>query len=262
MLFKLEQKLGHFAIPGILRWLGGFQLLVWGMSLLIPSYAEMLIYDRPAILSGEVWRLVSFAFVPRTANPIWILIMVMFLWFINDSLEGAWGEFRLNVFVFATIFCLSITGMIPILPAGAGVFLHTLLFSACFLAFASEFPNQVINLFAVIPIKAKWLGFVDAAFLLVIVMGAPVMAILVLGGLTPYFVTFGPRFFREIRQRGSATARRTRFESQTRAGPGDAFHVCVSCGKTDVSHPNLDFRVTANGDELCEDCRKKPEPSA
>ena len=43
------------------------------------------------------------------------------------------------------------------------VFFGMVFFSSAFLAFATIFPEQVINLFGVIPIKAKWLGWVDAA---------------------------------------------------------------------------------------------------
>ena len=37
--------------------------------------------------------------------------------------------------------------------------------------------------------------------------------------------------------------------------PDEAFHYCKYCGKTEQDDEELVFRVAANGEEFCEDCR-------
>jgi hypothetical protein len=80
------------------------------------------------------------------------------------------------------------------------------------------------------------------------------VGIIVIVGMLPYLVTFVPGFIRDYRQQALATVRRHRFEADT-AG-GESFHDCESCGATEKTHPEREFRVTAEGKEYCSECRK------
>jgi hypothetical protein len=44
-------------------------------------------------------------------------------------------------------------------------------------------------------------------------------------------------------------SRRERFQSSTKTS--EALHRCEICGATEISHPDAEFRVTANGHEFC-----------
>tara|TARA_R110002096_G_scaffold27577_15_gene84219 strand:- start:291 stop:1127 length:837 start_codon:yes stop_codon:yes gene_type:complete len=262
ILDKLERSLGRMVLPQLIRWLAGFQAMTWALSLFSPEFVTWITFDREAILSGQVWRLISWTLFPliepgstSIISVLFVFIMVRFMFFIGDSLEGEWGSFRLNTYVFGTVACLDIVGMIPA-TSGAGPLMSTILFSVIFLAFASAFPNQIINLFAIIPIKAKWLGWADAAFLASIFFLSPaplLAAIVVFSGLLPYALTFFPSFFSEFKQNSEAAVRQHRFQ-EAGTPQHEAFHTCESCGANDKTNPDLEFRVTSNGDEMCDEC--------
>jgi hypothetical protein len=257
VLNQLEKQFGKLALPKLLRWVAGFQVLSWVLSGLSPDFVNWIVFDREAVLSGEVWRVFTWVMVPMSKNVLFVVITALFIFFINDSLESEWDSFRLNVYVFASIIFISIAGLIP-LPTGSGLLLNGIFYSAIFLAFASLFPNQVIHLFAIIPIKAKWLGWANAAFLLAAILTSPsppVFAAVTALGLTPYLLTFVPGFVTAYRQQTQATVRRHRFETAI-PGEGASFHECESCGATEKSHPERDFRVSAEGKEYCGECRR------
>ncbi|MDB4802030.1 hypothetical protein OAG92_07255, partial [Akkermansiaceae bacterium] len=48
-------------------------------------------------------------------------------------------------------------------------------------------------------------------------------------------------------------ARRVKFQSQSNDSRGRTLHRCVVCNRTELSDPQLDFRVAENGDEYCLD---------
>jgi hypothetical protein len=50
--------------------------------------------------------------------------------------------------------------------------------------------------------------------------------------------------------------RRRRFQA-AKLSEGEALNTCTVCGRTDVQHPQLGFRVNAAGEDVCDDCRAK-----
>lgn len=255
LLDRLESRFGRLALPLLLHWIAGFQVLSFCLSLLSTEFLEALVYDPGSIYRGEVWRLVSWVVFPSSLNLFFFLITTMFTLFISNSLESQWGSFRVNLYLLATIFLLSCLGLVPGLGM-AGLAYGMILFSSAFLAFATLFPNQPIHLFGIIPIKAKWLGIADACYLLSLVLqaGNPLlMAVIVVAGLIPYLLTFGPGFFENRRRESEAKVRRHRFEQNSLVNA--SFHECASCGATEDSHPLREFRVSADGEEYCDQCR-------
>ena len=256
LLDQLERRLGRLTLPHILRWIAGFQVLTWALSLISPDFLGWLGYDREAILDGQVWRLLTWAVYPASDFVLIVVFAALFMFFINDSLEAEWDSFRLNLYVLASILILSAIGFIPFatLP---GYLLNTIFYSSVFLAFTSLFPHQVIHLFGIIPIKAKWLGWANVAYLAAMVLTAPLpllLGALVLIGLLPFLITFGPRFLESVRSESKAKVRRHQFESEI--ATGDSFHECTTCKATEKTHPERAFRVAADGNEFCDSCRK------
>lgn len=130
-------------------------------ELLISSY---MYFDRDAVLSGQVWRVLSFILMPFNSNPVFMLISCYFYWLIGTQLEQVWGGFRFNVFYLTGIIGTIIGGFISGY-ASAGYLNLSL-----FLAFAILFPNERFLLFYFIPVKAKWLAWIDAAGLLFVLI--------------------------------------------------------------------------------------------
>jgi hypothetical protein len=54
----------------------------------------------------------------------------------------------------------------------------------------------------------------------------------------------------QARHRHDVSTRRRRFEADSRSR-AETLHRCAVCGATELSDPNLDFRVARDGEEYC-----------
>src|ERR1039457_5348081 len=98
-LDKLEKRFGFLAIPGLIRAVVLFNVLVLGLVWLNPSFSSAIDLNPARILHGQVWRLVTYIFIPQTFSW-WVVLFLWFLWFIGDGLERAWGAFKLTLYFF------------------------------------------------------------------------------------------------------------------------------------------------------------------
>lgn len=163
-LNKLERKVGKFSIPNLMN------LILVGMAVVFLSdiflsvqygttLSSYLYFSRSAIFHGEVWRILSFLFIPINSSPIWILFSMYFYWLIGSGLEREWGSFRFNVFYLCGAIGTIISGLIT------GYVGNTYLNFSLFLAFALLYPDFQVMLFFILPVKMKWLAWLDVAFL-------------------------------------------------------------------------------------------------
>jgi hypothetical protein len=53
-----------------------------------------------------------------------------------------------------------------------------------------------------------------------------------------------------LRNRKEIAGRRKRFEVQSRSDE-EPLHKCATCGATELSDPNREFRVASDGEEYC-----------
>src|SRR5438270_12584690 len=97
-LDKLERRFGFLGIPGLPRILVGFAALVFGLAWLLPGFTSMLMLDPVRIRHGEVWRLITYIFIPQATSPFWVLLALWFLWWVGVGLDCAWGSFRLALY--------------------------------------------------------------------------------------------------------------------------------------------------------------------
>src|SRR5437764_15012968 len=97
-LDKLERRFGFLSIPGLIRIVIGFTWLVYVLVYFNRCFELFLTLDPVLILRGQVWRLVTYIFLPQTFSPLWVLLALWFLWFIGEGLERAWGPFRLTLY--------------------------------------------------------------------------------------------------------------------------------------------------------------------
>jgi hypothetical protein len=260
---KAEQKYQRLAIPGLLRVLACFQLLVFVLIKVInPSFFEAISLDISKVLDGEVWRLLTFIFIPRTLSLLWIIIAVMFMWFINDGLENAWGSFRLNAYVFGTIVCTLIGTFIAYFIHHVAVFqVGNVIFHTSFLAFAVIYPNQVINLMLVLPVKIKYVAMIDAGALFLMAIAVPSTIIPTVFSLIPFAIFAGPIFVRYAREASYVAENRSRHQA-AEISADEAFHKCYACGITEQDNPQLEFRVSSDDEEYCLPCLNEKKAAA
>src|SRR6266542_2435400 len=145
-LDKLERRLGFLGIPGLMRIVVAFNALVFLLIRLNPGFRFMLDLDPARIRHGEIWRLITYIFLPQTDSFLWVFLLLCFLWFMGDGLEQALGAFRLTLYF--------IVGMIGTIAAAfffGAPFSISMLYALFFFSFAQFFPDQVIYLFFVLP---------------------------------------------------------------------------------------------------------------
>ena len=246
VLDKLERRFGFIAIPGLIRIVVAFNALVFLLVYLNPDFKFVLDLNPSRIMQGQVWRLFTYIFLPQTFSPWWIIFVLWFLWFIGEGLEQAWGAFRLTLYFFV--------GMIGTTVAAfffGSNFSNSMLTAGLFFAFATFYPNEVIYIFFILPVKVKWVACAMAAFLLYgFVVSSNSYRAALLVALSNYVIFFGPGFVGQVRQRHEATGRRRRFAESARTET-EPLHRCAVCGATESSDPSLDFRVASDGEEYC-----------
>lgn len=244
-LDRLERRFGFLGIRGLTRIIVGFTALVFALVALNPGFSSFLDLDPARIRHGEIWRLVTYIFLPGVTS-LWVLLVLWFIWWIGEGLERAWGPFRLTLYF--------LVGMIGTTVAAfffGTKFSNTMLISSLFFAFARFYPDDVIYIFFILPAKIKWVAWIMAAFLLVgFVTNGNSYRMALVAAFSNYLIFFGPEMIRDARQRGEVSARRKRFEGDT-SREAEPLHKCAVCGATEASDPNLDFRVARDGEEYC-----------
>ena len=127
------------------------------------------------------------------------------------------------------------------------------LYLQLFLVFATLHPRVEFHLFFILPIKVWVLGAIAGGWLLISAFTSPAAALQTLLPALPYLFWASPRLLKWYVTRGQTVARRAKFQ-QGVLPEGQAFHHCAKCGATDSSHPEREFRVTEEDQELCSKC--------
>jgi len=258
---RAEAKFGHLAIPGLLRYVAALNALCFVLLKLNPHFLEVLYLDRDLVLQGQVWRLVTYIFIPSIGGlfPDWLgaaMYVLYFIW-IGDGLEEAMGAFRVNLFYLLGMVGTTIAAFIANADPSGFLLNTTLLF-----AFARHNPELTIYLFFVLPVKVKWMAWISAALVAFgFIGGALSYKLAVIAALGNFFVFFGREIFQDAKLRHEVAGRRQRFEGAI--ADDEALHRCEVCGRTELVAPELDFRVSKDGHEYCsEHLPKTPPPIA
>ena len=192
---KLERRFGRWSIPNLTSILVGGQIVVYAVALFVNrNIASSLSLYAPAVLSGEIWRLVTFLFVPYAGGGILGFVLdAYFFWFIGTALEREWGEFRYNLYIL-----LGALGAILAAFVTGWADTYCLILSLL-LAFAALYPEMQVLLFFVLPIRVKYLGiFSGAIFLLSFISAGWWTRLNYLLCMLGYLVFFGPVLYRNL----------------------------------------------------------------
>lgn len=158
-LDRLERRYRRFAIPNLLNIVLIGQIVAWVIIMFVNyNLIEALMLTRSGLFHGQIWRLVSFVFMPSlNTRPFWFLLELYFYWWVGNSLTRAWGDFRFTVYWLAGMLGAILSCLITGFGGSSGLFL------SLFFAYAWMWPNQQVLLFFIIPVKVKWLGWAAAA---------------------------------------------------------------------------------------------------
>ena len=162
LLDKADRKIWKYAIKKLMFYIVGTMLLVYVLDFAFAdklgfSFSEVLAFDRDAIFAGQVWRIITFIFIPIDSSIFFIVLALYLSWFIGSALEAEWGAFKFNVYYLIGMLCTAIVGLIT------GFATNSYLHLSMFLAFAVLYPEHELRLFFVLPVKVKYLAYLDAA---------------------------------------------------------------------------------------------------
>lgn len=259
LLDRLERKFGRFAIKNLMFYLIIGMAAVFVVCMFDINVVLSLVLIPENVLRGEVWRVLTWLFIPTSVSVLDLLLVAIslyFYYFIGKSLEASWGAFRLNVYYFLSAI---------VVTAGALIFnfipTNYFLLESLFLAFATLFPEMRVLVFFFIPVKVKWIGIATAALILVqAIRGDSGTRLTIVFSLINYLIFFGPMWFSKLRD----LIRRKKYERQAtpvytppRARATvlhPSFHRCAVCGKTEQDDPSMQFRYCAECDGSREYC--------
>lgn len=257
MLFldKWERKFGWLSFPGLLKYYALFHVLVYLLQIVNPAIGTVLDFDRGKIMGGEIWRVVTFLFADSGSGglgpfgALFLFFMVMIAFMMNDALEGAWGVFRTSLFHYTAIAGLLIASFLYPLPMpGSGFFVYT----SAFFAFATLFPRHEFLMFFVIPVQVRWLAMLGGGLLVFGTFSDPIYFGFLLLSFGNYLLWAAIPALRGQARIVKSVARKRKFD-KSKLDDDQAFHHCKSCGRTEISDPELAFRMAADGEEYCED---------
>ncbi len=277
-LNKMERKIGKYAISNLSLYL--IIAYVIGYILSMTGVMDVFSLNPYYILKGQVWRILTWILVPPSTISIFTVIMLYFYYQLGTALERTWGVFRYNVYIFSGIIftilgafglyaASTLSGGSPV-EMGAAVsmgFSTYYINLSIFLAFAATYPNIQVLLFFVIPVKVKWLAYIDVVLLgyqfffdPMIGMAGRIAIVMSLLNFLVFF--FGTRNYKNIspKEMYRRRAYREATSAQHAAGTGGSGvitkHKCAICGRTEKDSDTLEFRFCSkcNGNyEYCSD---------
>ena len=235
----------RFGIPNLMLTIVILSAVVYVMDM-ISSYSltPMLYFSRYLILHGQVWRLFTFIFIPSSSGVLWVAISLYFYWFIGSNLEREWGTGKFTIYYGIGWLLNVIVGLCT------GYATMSYVNYSLFLAFATLYPNLQFLLFFIIPVKAKWLGWIEAAlvtvgFVLDIIQLDIAGAVLILASMLNYLIFFWDELMYYVRRQKRSTGRQAmdfKRAAQTKRETKGYMHKCAVCGRTDTEYPDLEFR--------------------
>ena len=250
----------RFGIPNLMRVIVIGNVAVYVLMLLTQANdanaLSFLTFNLNALLHGEVWRLVTFVFVPAYSSPFALLISLYFYYWIGSTLERQWGTAKFNLYyisgalltVLGVVLASLITGNPYLTAAGTGYVNLSMFF-----AFAFLFPNTTVLLFFILPVKMKWLAYLDGAlfaFDIIKAIGAHNWAgvVLPIVALLNFAVFIWPEvhYLKERAKyqnsRKTVQFRQAQQQQAKQAQQQGYRHKCAVCGRTDTDYPDLQFR--------------------
>jgi len=255
-LDRLERKFRKFAIKGLMLYIVSLNLAVFLLSMFnqTDQLVNKLTLVPDLVMKGEVWRLVTYIFIPPLSpnsvnNIIFIIFVLYFYYMMGTSLEHEWGSFKFNMYyligmVSTTIIAFATGG------SSTGMYLNL----SIFLAFARIYPNYEILLFFILPIKVKYLAWVDWAFFAYTIIAPTPIAfkLAAAAALINYFLFFGKDIFISLKSGRSTHYNRKNYNYKL---PKDyTIHKCTICGITEKDKPNMDFRYCSKCEGAYEYC--------
>lgn len=250
-LNKLERRFGKFYIRNLMLIIIVGNAFVYLLTTMKGNreFANNISLIPEAVMNGEVWRLVTFIFVPENTSVIWIIFTLYFYYLAGSGLEQEWGGFKFNIYyligMLASIIFSFLTGF-PVIGSYVNLSL--------FLAFAKIYPDLPILLFFIIPVKIKYIAIFNWVIIgfNFVTAGSLKAMLLVLIPVINYLLFFGKDIITGSKNNAINYRRQQNFKAQIKEKEMESFHKCIVCGITEKEDPKMEFRYCSKcSDKAC-----------
>jgi len=246
LLARLERTfLGKLAIERLTTFIVGGMAIAYVLCLARPEF-YLHLQLVPQLVPSQPWRLVSFLFLPPDMSMIWVFLALYFTWLIGTNLEAEWGALKFNLFYLVGALGTTAAAFITGHPQG-NAFLNLSLY----FAFATLFPDFVVSLFFVIPVRIKWLAMITAAYVgLKFFTGDIGTKAAIAASFANYLLFFSGHIVALVRGRRLAVRQAARRAEQRPEARASDTRACAICGAKQAD--GADIRVCS-----CEKCGGK-----
>lgn len=191
---RLERNYEDWHIPQLAVFIVGMNAAIYVLSMVRPEFQAMLSLEPSLVLKGQVWRAVTFLFIPPSISPLWMFFWLYLLYTYAQALESEWGDFRFNLF-YGVGAAATISASLFLGVGLSNVTLNT----SIFLAFAALYPDFELLLFFILPVKIKWLAWIAWAWIiLAFLAGGWYGRISLIAGLVNYILFFGRTHWEDV----------------------------------------------------------------
>lgn len=245
------------------------------------KYARLFRFHRDGVTHGEVWRVFTWQFTQ--AGDGWLealslFVTLLLLYMMGSAFEEEWGTRHfMALFTISTLTSAGVAAWLGIPLLGTYFVYYTLLF-----VYAAAFPQQMLYLFGVIPVRFRLIAIVSLGALVYGVFAGGAANIAALAGAVAGLLYFLMLRVRIVVVRASdgppipmnridtiALHNAARFAAMKQALasglPSDAERLIAQCDRDTVSHVNIcppaDFKPEST-DGYCIRCEGFAECSA
>lgn len=241
------RKHPYFGPENLMKYLMIANIALWLLNAVNPLILRYMTFNPYYIFRGQIWRLVSFVFIPPSTGVLAFIAFYFYYW-IGTTLEREWGTARFNVYFFSGVLLTVLYGIIMYFITGQSFSVNAeFIYLSMFFSFAALYPDMQVLLFYFIPVKIKWLAYVDAALFVMNIFTTsfpanllPVIAIL------NFLIFCGDDLIDSLGlKKKSPTAinfKKASREIKKEQARSLYHHKCSVCGRTDTDYPDLEFR--------------------
>jgi len=187
-------------------------------------------------MAGEVWRILTCLIaVPPVGPGFGLLFYALFLyvfWMMGTAMEGYWGTVRYNVYILIAYLSVVLISMITGQPE---YHVAVMIENTVLLAFCFVYAEFTFMLWFILPVKAKYIGLLSWIIIVWRTFNGDWTA---LASVANFFFFFGGDVFAKVRY-GDMKMRSHQKAIRER---NKVLHTCTTCGVTDKSQPDMEFR--------------------
>ncbi len=208
-MIRLPNHWGAFkGIEGLPLIIVASNAVVYVFELFNHGLMPLLHLTPQGVYAGEVWRFITFLFVPPPLQPFFMFFWLYLLYTYASALEMEWGTFRFTVYYLVGAAATLLVGFCPVIGIVSNVYLN----ASLFLAFATLFPNFELLLFFFLPVKVKYIGYLTWAWIILSFFTSGLLTRLtILAALLNYFLLLGPDIWESLKLRWQVYQNRKRW---------------------------------------------------